>query len=91
MSHIKFVIKCTHQKKILTPRKMPERRLCNYINKVKCHLKEIFFRKQIYDVERRATETKFISKNQKYTNYSKYLSIRNYKCDTKLSNENWRI
>ena len=70
---------------------MPERRLCNYINKVKCHLKETFFRKQIYDVERRVTETKFISKNQKYTNYSKYFSMRNYKCDTELSNENWRI
>ena len=99
--NIKSIIN-SHNAKILFPKKNTEQRTCNCLNKVNCPLEQkclttnIFYKAKITSSNQNyqekvcfgSCETTF---NKQFSNHKKSFNLKQYKNETDLSNEIWRI
>ena len=99
--NIKSIIN-SHNAKILFPKKSTEQRTCNCLNKVNCPLEQkclttnIVYKAKITSSNQNYQEKVYFGScettfKKRFSNHKKSFNLKEYKNETELSNEIWRI
>ena len=99
--NIKSIIN-SHNAKILFPKKSTEQRTCNCLNKVNCPLEQkclttnIVYKAKVTSSNQNYQEKVYFSScettfKKRFSNHKKSFNLNEYKNETELSNEIWRI
>ena len=92
----------THNAKILFPKKSTEQRTCNCLNKVNCPLEQkclttnIVYKAKVTSSNQNYQEKVYFGScettfKKRFSNHKKSFNLKEYKNETELSNEIWRI
>ena len=99
--NIKTIIN-SRNAKILFPKKITEQRTCNCLNKDNCPLEQkclttnIVYKAKVTSTNRNYHEKVYFGScettfEKRFSNHKKSFNLNEYKNETKLSNEIWRI
>ena len=99
--NIKTIIN-SHNAKILFPKKSTEQRTCNCLNKVNCPLEQkclttnIVYKAKVTSSNQNYQEKVYFGScettfKKRFSNHKKSFNLKEYKNETELSNEIWRI